>query len=988
MRTTLNCVIAAFLLSWISNFARGDIVVGTDGRYYDGKITAYTDREIVIQVDGAAAPLRMERSAVTRAVFTDEHGAPIAPPAFVPTALRPPAPPAHWDVPAEPAAPPIKAVAAPSYYLIPLHGEVGATIIASALDKSLADAVARRATVVVLDVDSPGGSVDEALKIIKLISHYNRLVKIVVWADKDLSAAAILSLSARQIYFKPTGTFGAATAYIPGRPDLSAKVEEKMQSAWRAAARSSAEEGGHEPLLAEAMIDNTLELHLETVNGKPVVKEGPGDKVLCRKGRILTLTSHEAVECGLGAGKVEDLAGLGTALGYSRWNECAGLGTVLADYLPKRHDAFEGQIKKIAAEFAANIGRAKESDPSQEHVYVVPGISTGPHIVHGPQPIHRPGISRPGIHAAPQQVRVRRTSPKDWKAKSLLCVVTLQQAEANLRDGISLCTAFGDDVTGAAINNALTEIAAIRAKVYEERNRYGAGTPQVAGAPAPSPAPGPAAPAQTEAPAERSPAPSAAELAAAEATIRDIYRADFAKTKGADKVVLARTLLQQVDSVRELPSKFQLLVDARTLAAQAGDGATAMEAADILCKTFQVKPGEIHVAAVAAILASAVTQAAAAETSDALLGAAAQSVLSDEYDAALTLARAAEAIGRKSGSLPPVLAAQQKIKSISTLKSEAEKIKSSFAALEKNPNDGAANTAVGRFCCFVKNDWDHGILYLSKCSDTVLKDAATRDAAAARGTSVDQMGAADAWYNIASTVDATAKPFVQIHACALYANALSGLEGLNKAKSEKRIAELQKIVEAHADVSKMWTIIRKAVAAHALKKWDFIGGAFARTELDEIPPAGAVLVGFNCTTKGNGQYPGVVQAIYATPTGEILGRSFGKPEKGARPTTMRAKRGYAVGAIYVRGGGGFDAFQPVFMRITPDGLKVDDRIDGTYVGGNGGGDGTVGDGNFIVGLHLKIDDQDGSVMSLSIITTTSSPAAAISKPAPNGALRR
>ena len=37
------------------------------------------------------------------------------------------------------------------------------------------------------------------------------------------------------------------------------------------------------------------------------MKEGPGEKVLCRKGRILTLTSQEAVECGLAAGRIADI---------------------------------------------------------------------------------------------------------------------------------------------------------------------------------------------------------------------------------------------------------------------------------------------------------------------------------------------------------------------------------------------------------------------------------------------------------------------------------------------------------------------------------------------------------------------------------------------------------------------------------------------------------------------------------------------------------
>ena len=47
--------------------------------------------------------------------------------------------------------------------------------------------------------------------------------------------SAILTLSVKEVYIKSSGTIGAATSFVPGT-QLSAKVEEKMQSAWRASA--------------------------------------------------------------------------------------------------------------------------------------------------------------------------------------------------------------------------------------------------------------------------------------------------------------------------------------------------------------------------------------------------------------------------------------------------------------------------------------------------------------------------------------------------------------------------------------------------------------------------------------------------------------------------------------------------------------------------------------------------------------------------------
>ena len=57
----------------------------------------------------------------------------------------------------KPTAPEIKKYDVPTYYIIPLKGMVGKTFVASVLEESLEDAVQREPTVVILDVDSPGG---------------------------------------------------------------------------------------------------------------------------------------------------------------------------------------------------------------------------------------------------------------------------------------------------------------------------------------------------------------------------------------------------------------------------------------------------------------------------------------------------------------------------------------------------------------------------------------------------------------------------------------------------------------------------------------------------------------------------------------------------------------------------------------------------------------------------------------------------------------
>ena len=288
-----------------------------------------------------------------------------------------------------------------------------------------------------------------------------------------------------------------------------------------------------------------------------------------------------------------------------------------------------------------------------------------------------------------------------------------------------------------------------------------------------------------------------------------------------------------------------------------------------------------------------------------------------------------------------------------------------------------ANLAVGRYLCTVKRaTWDAAIPHLAKGAAGPLKDAVDKDLKAADGDETAQIAAADAWYDMAARAAADSKPCLQVRAYHWYQAAAAKASGLNKAKAEKRVAELQSVAEGAPDKgqakAKVWLHIRRALADEKTKRWPVTGGAFAHTEFEEVPPAGALLIGFRYTTIGNGRFPGVIQPIFLTASGETFGKIYGTADATEVPQIVKAKPGYAVGAIFVRGGGGFDAFQPIFMRIKEKELDRDDRYDGPQIGGNGGGHGTVGgDGNFIVGLHGKIGNA-GKMEAMSAVSLTTS----------------
>jgi hypothetical protein len=461
MKVWYSCAVAAVLALVAGGRVRADLIVQKDGAVVEGKVLSRDAKGLSVQVEGKTGqpPVQVAADAVARVIQIDAKGAMVAEGVgvSVPTKRAEP----RWGFPAEPVAPPIApAASGPTYYVVPLHGEVGDTYTPDLLEKSLADATKRRPTVVVLDINSPGGKISEAETMIKTLHRYNKELRIVALVDQNLSASAIISLSVRSIFMKSTGTFGAATALHEDELLGPVALQAKFQSAWRAVARSSAEEGGHEPLLAEAMIDNLMELHVETVDGKKVVKEGRGPSMLTKPGRILTLTSREAVNCGLAVDLADDLNELGQKLNLTSWKECRGLGVALADYVVKRREVYEQKRKEIETDFRANLEAAESAMPSEGPITRQFSIGRG----------GTSGADEPRPRFTIDEFRKPTARQRaEWNGHSLAAVVALQKAEQDVQDYIALGTAFNHKEIDPEMKALQTALGMVRARLYDER---------------------------------------------------------------------------------------------------------------------------------------------------------------------------------------------------------------------------------------------------------------------------------------------------------------------------------------------------------------------------------------------------------------------------------------------------------------------------------------------------------------------------------------
>jgi hypothetical protein len=252
------------------------------------------------------------------------------------------------------------------YYRIPLRGEVGLTLVASMLDKALDDAAGRSVAAVILEVDSPGGRIGEVETLVSAIVRHKRQMRIVVSVKEALSAAAMTSLAADEIYVQRGAVFGAATAFRLTPEGTPAAIAEKIQSAWRAKGRSFAEYGGHSPLLADAMIDATLPLYLAADGGAAglSVRPAAGAAMIKLPGKLLTLTATESVRCGLAKGIADGPAELGPLLGFPGWTECEGIGPAWADWVVARIETGDKEWKATIKRFQDVMALADAEDPN------------------------------------------------------------------------------------------------------------------------------------------------------------------------------------------------------------------------------------------------------------------------------------------------------------------------------------------------------------------------------------------------------------------------------------------------------------------------------------------------------------------------------------------------------------------------------------------------------------------------------------------------
>ncbi len=175
--------------------------------------------------------------------------------------------------------------------VIPIEGMIDMGL-APFVERILKDAASDGTAAVVLEINTFGGRVDAAVAIRDALLS-SEVLTIAYINRRAISAGALIALAANHIVIADGGTIGAATPVQMGATGASepTAVDEKGVSYVRGEFRSTAAARGRPTNIAEARVDADIAI--------------PG---LIEQGKLLTLTTDEALEHGIADFQVTDIS--------------------------------------------------------------------------------------------------------------------------------------------------------------------------------------------------------------------------------------------------------------------------------------------------------------------------------------------------------------------------------------------------------------------------------------------------------------------------------------------------------------------------------------------------------------------------------------------------------------------------------------------------------------------------------------------------------
>ena len=166
-------------------------------------------------------------------------------------------------------------------YVIPINEAINQPNL-FVLRRGLKEAIRKKADMVLLDMDTPGGRLDICLEMMEMLDYFEGATATYINPDA-ISAGAFIASACDKIYFSPKGKIGAAAVIQGTGEDVPDTARMKIESYLLANIRVLSEGYRYRTEVVRAMFDSEYELIID-------------EEIIKPKGELLTLTANQAVQ--------------------------------------------------------------------------------------------------------------------------------------------------------------------------------------------------------------------------------------------------------------------------------------------------------------------------------------------------------------------------------------------------------------------------------------------------------------------------------------------------------------------------------------------------------------------------------------------------------------------------------------------------------------------------------------------------------------------
>ena len=263
--------------------------------------------------------------------------------------------------------------------------------------------------------------------------------------------------------------------------------------------------------------------------------------------------------------------------------------------------------------------------------------------------------------------------------------------------------------------------------------------------------------------------------------LQEVYKPEYVAAETTEaKSALAIKILETAKETADDAARYSMLKLSSDIAVQAANTAIVSEAIDLMDQLFEIDEPKVRLAALMATIKNN-TRSSEPSALVAVTDYCRSAIDRNDYVAATQLLNLSMLHFHEATARQILQGVSEDIKAI---QQQFEGVRDQLRVLLEDPDDPQANTAVGKFRCFTRNEWVTGLKNLAKGSDQTLREIATLELEGLDDVQ-SKAALADRWWEYADELEAEQANQAKLHAAAYYESVLGSLQGLQQAKAVK-----------------------------------------------------------------------------------------------------------------------------------------------------------------------------------------------------------